>query len=62
MNHEKKSPDTRRAILWGVGGAYILYLGYDLLQGYFPARPRPKRTCCSAPSAAVCFYLSASSW
>lgn len=35
MNHEKKSPDTRRAILWGVGGAYILYLSYDLLQGYF---------------------------
>ena len=35
MNNKKKSPDTRRAILWGVGGAYSLYLGYSLLQSYF---------------------------
>ena len=35
MNNKKKSPDTRRAILWGIGGAYILYLGYSLLQSYF---------------------------
>lgn len=43
MNHEKKSPDTRRAILWGVGGAYIAYMGFSLLQSYFSGEATAQR-------------------
>lgn len=33
QTNNQNSP--RRTILWGVAGAYILYLGIDLLRNYF---------------------------
>lgn len=33
--NQSNNNSPRRTILWGIAGAYILYLGIDLLQSYF---------------------------